>query len=190
MAVAVTRGRHAGAVLQYSAIMAEHVVIDGNNLLYAMHEHAPVPAVGRETLVKVIERWARRGDDRVTLVFDGAAPRGGLSKQMSSSRITVRFSVPVTADDVIVDLVQRAEDAPSIRVVTSDTAISHEARLRRSRHTDSVAFVKELFAGPADNGPRFKPASEPAKEKPDEMSPEEVREWLDLFGADGADRAD
>ncbi len=90
--------------------MPRHVIIDGNNMLYAMHAHAPIPSVGRETMVKVIERWARRGTDEVTLVFDGPEPIGGLSRQMASSRITVRFSAPKSADDIIVALIHRARD--------------------------------------------------------------------------------
>ena len=160
--------------------MSEHVLIDGNNLLYAMHAHAPIPSVGRETLVRVVERWALRGDDDVTIVFDGPVPHGGLSQQMSSSRIEVRFSAPKTADDIIVDMVQRAGRPDTVRVVTGDTAIRREARLRRCRHTDAAAFVHELFAPEGEHRPP--PGSGP--EKPTKMSPEETQEWVDLFGAD------
>lgn len=157
-----------------------HVIIDGNNLLHAMHAHAPLPAIGRETLVKVIERWAGQGEDRVTLVFDGPVPWGGLSKQMSSRRIAVRFSGPQTADDVIVDLIHRARDPASVRVVTGDTAIRHEARLRRCRHTDVVSFVRELFPQPD----RKEPPKGRMSEKPEQISAAEAEEWLDTFGLD------
>ena len=80
--------------------MAGHVVIDGNTLLYAMHAHAPVPTVGRETMVKIIERWAKRHRDDVTLVFDGPKPKGGLLKQMSSPRIDVRFGAIMRAESL------------------------------------------------------------------------------------------
>ncbi len=160
--------------------MAEHVIIDGNNLIFAMRDHAPLPAVGRETLVKVVERWARRGKDTVTLVFDGAVPAGNLARQMSSSRITVCFSAPATADDIIVGMIHRARDPATVRVVTGDKAIRHEARIRRCRHIDAVAFVHELFPPPkASKGPKGPPA-----EKPEEVSPDEAQEWLDLFDLD------
>lgn len=158
--------------------MAEHIIIDGNNLMYALHEHAPGPAVGRETLVKVIERWAGNGKNEITLVFDGPEPRGGLSKQMTSSRIAVEFSAPVTADDVIVEMVERVKDPGRVRVVTSDRAIRHAAGLNRCRHTDARAFVDELFASP-------KAAHTPSSEsdpKPRVLTPQERREWLDSFG--------
>ena len=163
--------------------MAEHVIIDGNNLLHAMHAHAPLPTVGRETLFKIIDRWARRGDDRVTLVFDGPVPHGGLAKQLASSRIDVRFSAPQTADDVIVGMVHRATDPGTIRVVTSDRAIQHEASYRRCRHVDAAAFVAELF--PRQGSPKSAPTA--PREKPPDVTPEEKREWLDAFGYDDTD---
>ncbi len=160
--------------------MPTHVIIDGNNLLHAMHAHAPLPAVGRETLVRVVERWARQGDDSVTLVFDGPVPREGLAKQMTSSRITVRFSAPMTGDDVIVAMVHRAKDPGGVRVVSGDTAIRREARYRRCGHTDVVKFIAELFPSERTSSP----APPTRSEKPGCVSPEDTREWLELFGVD------
>lgn len=158
--------------------MSQHVLIDGNNLLFAMRSHAPVPAVGRETLVRIVERWARRGDDEVTVVFDGPDPPRGLLQQMASRRIAVRFSAPQTADDIIVDMMERARRPDEIRVVTGDTAIKKVAAYRRCKHIEAVAFVRELFA------PEKKPAPDvqAPDEKPSELSPEEAQEWADLFG--------
>ena len=164
--------------------MPQHVIIDGNNLLHAMHAHAPVPTVGRETLVKIVEQWARAGDDDVTLVFDGAVPRGGLAQQMASSRITVRFSAPDTADDVIVRMVHASPHPTSIRVVTSDTAIRREARYRRCADTDAVTFVAELYPDARASGP---PSRKGAAEKPRNVSPQETQEWLETFGLAGED---
>lgn len=165
--------------------MPRHILIDGNNLLYAMHAHAPMPSIGRETMVKVIERWARKGEFQVTLVFDGPEPRGGLAKQMASNHITVRFSSPQTADDIIVDMIKREKNPTSIRVITSDTAIRHEAKYRRCLHTTSVDFVHEIFA------PDHTPTNTlpPQEEKPQQLSAAEKQEWLDIFD-DGDDDND
>ncbi len=166
--------------------MSEHVIIDGNNLLHAMHAHAPLPAVGRETLVKIVERWAGQRGNQVTLAFDGPVPPEGLAKQMTSGRITVRFSAPITADDLIVAMIQRAKDPGAVRVVSSDTAIRCEARYRRCRHTGAVSFVAELFPDKRTSVPT--PPTRP--DKPDRLSPEEAQEWLDLFGCDDVERFD
>jgi len=163
--------------------MPYHVIIDGNNLQHAMHACAPLPAIGRETLVKIIDRWARQGDDEVTLVFDGPVPREGLAKQMTSSRITVRFSAPATADDVIVAMIQRAKDPGTVRVVSGDKAIRLEAAYRRCLHIDAVGFVAELF--PSEG--KSQPAAPAMGEKPQKVSPEETKEWLERFGFDSDD---
>lgn len=175
--------RHA----HYTGAMAEHVLIDGNNLLHAMHALAPVPHVGRETMVKIIERWAREGDDEVTLVFDGPAPRGGLSKQMASSRIAVRFSAPRTADDVIVGYFAKRGSGAAYRVVSSDTAIGHAARAKKGRVTSAAEFIGELFPeGGSSSGARTSGdgvgGGSPTAEKPSAMSDAERDEWLEIFG--------
>ena len=127
--------------------MTDHLIIDGNNLLHAMHAHAPIPNVGRETLVRLIERWAKPRRERVTLVFDGPVPRGGFATQMRSKRMAVQFSAPLTADDVIVELIKTAAHPAMIRVVTGDNAIRLEASYRRCTCTGDAEFVRELFAG-------------------------------------------
>ncbi|MEK6675234.1 MAG: NYN domain-containing protein [Planctomycetota bacterium] len=126
-------------------VNSQTVIIDGNNLLHAMHAHAPLPAVGRETLVKLIERWASQNRVVVTLVFDGPPPREGLLKQMSAQHVSVRFSAPETADDVIVRLIHDVRKPSDVRVISSDTAIRHEATHRRCTCTDSIRFVGEMF---------------------------------------------
>ena len=158
--------------------MVEHVIIDGNNLLHAMREHAPIAAVGRETMVRLIERWSRGSGNSVTLVFDGPTPRGGFGKQLSPDALTVRFSAPATADDLIVAAIGAEKEPTRLRVVTSDTAIRHAAGYRRCRCTDSVSFIGELF--PAQ-GPRE--ASLPVtEEKPSSVAPEDAKHWKHTFG--------
>ncbi|UCF32556.1 MAG: NYN domain-containing protein [Phycisphaerales bacterium] len=159
--------------------MLTHVIIDGNNLLFAMHEHAPIPAVGRETLVRVIERWAQKREDKITLVFDGPVPETRMARQMDSPRITVKFSAPLTADDVIIKLIRKTKDPGSTRVVSSDTAIATEAKYRRCAWSDSPAFVREVFAAPGTPADTSQAAT---PEKPKAPSPEETEEWLKTFG--------
>ncbi len=158
--------------------MSEHVIIDGNNLLHAMHGLAPVPSVGRDVLVKRVHQWASASNTRVTLVYDGRTPRQGVAKQMQSRWVTTVFSAPRIADDVIIDMIHNVTAAGSIRIVTSDTAIRREATYRRCRWTSSPAFVEELFAKPPPK------TADPPPEKPTNLSPEETQQWLDEFNVD------
>ncbi len=165
-------------------VMPRQVVIDGNNLLYAMREHAPIPNVGRETMVRIIERWAKTHEEEVTLVFDGPKPDKGMAQQLSGAGLDVRFSAPRTADDVIVDLIHSTKDASALRVVSADTAIVYEASARRCRHTAPIAFIAELFPPErAASHPAAK-ADPPQVDKPDQVTSDEAKEMLDLFDED------
>ncbi len=161
-----------------------HVIIDGNNLLYAMHEHAPLPAMGRETLVRVVSRWAGGHADKVTLVFDGPSPRDGLARQMLSSRIIIKFSAPDTADDVIVSMIRKVRQAGGVRVITSDTAIAHEAKARRCNHTGSVEFVHEMFRHKPPSHPKGVTPQPHESDKPAAPSEVSTDDWLKFFGLD------
>ena len=160
--------------------MKRHVIIDGNNLLYAMHEHAPLPNIGRETLVKIIERWTAARDDDVSLVFDGPAPLGGFARQMMSDLVEVSFSAPLTADDVIVSMVESAQHPDLVRVITSDRAVAHAARYQRCGHLDAASFVLELFPPSSESKPK-KPKAQ-ANKKQDRAL--DTDQWLKEFGVD------
>lgn len=172
--------------------MDEHVIIDGNNLMHAMHAHAPIPNVGRETMVRVIDKWAHRRGANVTLVFDGPQPGPALRRQMAGARVAVLFSAPKTADDIIIEMVQQIHDPTGVRVVTSDTAIRYEARSRRCGHVDSERFVKELFekTGEPEMRPRETTDEKSVDEKPQASTPDERRFWSETFGADDNDQFD
>lgn len=160
--------------------MGEHVIIDGNNLLHAMRKHAPVAAVGRETMVRIIERWSRSSGNRVTLVFDGPPPRGGFGKQLSPEALTVRFSAPATADDLIVAAIAEEKDPSRMRIITSDTAIRHAAGYRKCPCTDAESFVAELFPDET----KSKTSLPPPEEKPTRMAEEDEEHWKRLFGGE------
>ena len=158
--------------------MAEHVIIDGNNLLHAMREHAPIAAIGRESMVRLIERWSRGNGTGVTLIFDGPAPRGGFGKQLAPASLTVRFSAPATADDLIVAAIRDEKEPTRLRIVTSDTAIRHAAGYRKCHCTDAVDFIAELFPRQSSSGV-VKP---PTDEKPTDIDPHEAQRWESTFG--------
>ncbi len=158
--------------------MGVHFLIDGNNLWFAMHQHAPVPNVGRETLVRIIDRWAKERGVRATLFFDGPTPRGDLARQMSGAAVTVRFSGQRTADDLIVEALEQIGDPASVCVVSDDTAILHAARYRRCGVQEASRFVIELFP----RAPAAPPRVGPTAEKPEVVPRPQADAWLRDFG--------
>ncbi len=161
--------------------MPDELIIDGNNLLHAMHAHAPLPNVGRETLVRIVGNWIADQDLRTTIVFDGPPPRSGLGQQMAATHVDVRYSAPQTADDVIVAMIGATKDPGRVRVVTSDKAIRLEARYHRCRDIDSDCFVSELFAKRDTANPTS------ASEDPIDTQTMDDTNWLELFGLNDDD---
>jgi predicted RNA-binding protein with PIN domain len=158
------------------------VIIDGNNLLHAMHRHAPVAHVGRETLVRVVDRWARACDSSVRIVFDGPKPRDGLAKQMATGRVTVSYSVSESADDVIVRVVQGSGRPFELRVITSDKAIASVARRRKCDVCDSESFVGEMFSSFGGGSDRSVQKPRRTGEGKPSVAPVGTDEWIELFG--------
>ncbi len=161
------------------------IIIDGNNLLHAMHAHAPLPSVGRETLVRIVERWARQSTEDVVVVFDGPLPRGGMRAQLASKRIDVRFSESRTADEIIVRMLAKASNPSIVEVVTSDKAIQHAARGRRCHYRDTKSFIDRLFGQSAENTPA--PTTPSSVEKPPPPSVDQADDWLETFGLKSED---
>jgi hypothetical protein len=159
--------------------MVSRFVIDGNNLLHTMRAHAPIPLVGRETMIQLIDRWARRGEDEVIVVLDGPPPAGPLARQMTPNRIGVRFSSPRSADDLIVELIQAASDPRRLYVISADSAILYEAHVRGCPTTKPLDFLSMLFPAPPKRmrpeGPAPHDSCDDA-EKPKQVSDGEAKE--------------
>jgi predicted RNA-binding protein with PIN domain len=157
----------------------ENVIIDGNNLLHAVRMLGPQRAPGRETLLRIIERWAVDSGQNVLLVFDGPPPRGGFGEQMRSSRIEVIFSESRTADDCIVERLEQKPRAGKFLVVSDDTAIQYEVRRQGCQNVPTTAFIALLF--PKDSPPTPSDSAITSNKKPAQTSTGEPDNWLDLF---------
>lgn len=112
-------------------------LIDGSNLLGALgadrHDDE-----SKRALVRKLGSFARAARTRVTCVFDGEEPPS-FAKQLGA--ITVAFSGPRQADDLIAD---RAARAKGWRVVTSDRALAARIQRRGVEVTTAPAFLREL----------------------------------------------
>jgi|GEM_PF-5702883 len=162
---------------RWKTIMPLTIYIDGNNLLHAMRASALVPNIGRETMVRRIEEWVTESNVNVVIFFDGPKPRGAMGKQMDSQTLCVKFSAPRTADDLLIDAIRSCPDPSTTEVVTSDTAILHEAGIRRCVRTKAPSFIERLFSV----RPETQPDSTTKAEKPCSVSQAEAQELLDLI---------
>ncbi len=170
-----------------------HVIIDGNNLMHAVYAHAKRSMAGREALVRMVGRWGAKRSGRVTIVFDGSAPGGGLVQQMGGE-VSVRFSGNLTADDVIIEMIHKSSQPSQLEIVSSDGAITYEARYRKCRVCDSGSFVGRIDRGagrgsgshgssPADASP----GDSDSKPTPSDL---DTDQWLAEFDLDDLDLPD
>lgn len=113
------------------------VVVDGYNLARAAWDDVLPEEERRRTIAMLEEVQGRRGGE-VVVVFDGddtcVAPA-------ASRWVRVRFSATgVTADDVIVDLVEGTVDRPVV-VVTSDREVVDQVEDRGAATISSATFL-------------------------------------------------
>ena len=158
------------------------VVIDGNNLLYAARAvEDPDRLIGRSMLCDALGEWARRCDEQVHIVFDGPAPAAPLAAQIGHPGIQTSYSgAGVSADSVVMNIIETNSAARRLLVVSTDRAIVRVAKRRRARPVRSEDFWARL-KGDLARQPRQK--SEP-EEKEAGLSPEATQQWLDEFGFD------
>jgi len=159
----------------------EKLLIDGYNLLYKdgvlknLAERSLEAA--REELLTSIAAY-RSGDVEILVVFDGQ-DAAGRRKVSARTGIQVRFSrPPKTADQVILEIVEREAKKTSLTVVTSDKKdIGRVARAEGVRWISSETFLRRL----GRTGSR---AARRQQEKPPATTPAEVEYWLKRFGPD------
>ena len=161
------------------------VVIDGNNLLFAAQDTGdPDHVIGRSGLCDALGAWALRRNKRVHVVFDGRAPSAGLAEQIGHAAIRVSYSGGgVTADDVIIGIIDSDSAARRLLVVSSDREIRAAARRRRARDMRSNEFWALLRRDLAKKPPE---SVEP-REKLHGLEPQEAQEWLKRFEVDDDD---
>jgi len=112
-------------------------LIDGSNVLGAMRvdRHGDDP---KRALVRQLAAFARAKKTRVTCVFDGPHPPSFASHLGS---VSVVFSAPSSADDVIAD---RASRGHGWTVVTSDRGLSARVQRREVSIVAPAAFLRGL----------------------------------------------
>ncbi|PYQ13128.1 MAG: hypothetical protein DMH00_05025 [Acidobacteria bacterium] len=162
----------------------EKILIDGYNLLYKdgvlknLAERSLEEA--REELLDRIAAY-RTAEMEILVVFDG---QGARDRRNPPGRpgIQVRFSRgPRTADQVILEIIEREPKRGSLSVVTSDKKdIGRVARAEGVRWISSETFLRRLKR----IGPKGVRRHE---EKPATSSSEELEYWLKRFGSDPKD---
>lgn len=123
-------------------------LIDGSNVLGVMRADRHSDTAKR-ALVQQLASFARAKRTRVTCVFDGPEP-ASFARHLGA--VSVVFSAPRNADDVIVD---RAAAGRGWSVVTSDNGLAARVQRRQVTVVPVAAFVREMetqAGGETDGG--------------------------------------
>ncbi|HWR97069.1 MAG TPA: NYN domain-containing protein [Candidatus Methanoperedens sp.] len=153
-------------------------IIDGYNLIGVAGEFGLDLSLPdkEERLLRLLVAWRsrRRGREPLLVVFDGHHGRLAAGpRRYSRAGIDVEWAIGESADALIVRRVRAARRVREIEVVTSDRAVAREALSHGARVTRSPDFLAAI-------APVL--AAGPAPEKPEAPSPDEVEEWLGVFG--------
>ena len=157
-----------------------HYLIDGHNLIARVPGLSLADPDDEVKLLQLLKRWAVADARRkVTVIFDKGLP-GGEAKHLSGSGVRAIFAPDNrSADSLIIRRIEGIEDPAQHTVVSSDGAILRAAQRRRVPTQRS-----EVFAAAMVNERTFPGAARPAADPRDNpsISPNEVSEWLELFG--------
>jgi len=156
----------------------EKILIDGYNLLHKdgdLKNHAERSLEeARDRLIAAVAAY-RSGDTEIVLVFDGRG--GGGRIKTSTAGVRILFSrYPQSADQLILEIIERERRKSRLTVVTSDRKdIGRIAQAEGVRCISSESFLRRLRRGAV--------TAPPQADKPAETSTEEMDYWIRCFGS-------
>lgn len=151
------------------------LLIDGHNLIAKLPGISLDDPYDEAKLVERLRSYRARTGMRIVVVFDGGVP-AGWSADLSGGGITVVFAAPGRpADRIIIERIRRSRNLRGLLVVSSDHEVTVVAQERGARVISAESFAAALDAPPPS-----------AEDRADvKLSPADVEEWLNIFGADG-----
>ncbi|WP_420627331.1 NYN domain-containing protein [Candidatus Leptofilum sp.] len=156
-----------------------HYLIDGHNLIAKLPDIDLSDPDDEIQLILKLRQWTAVSIKRVvTVYFDGGIP-GGHNVNLSNSQVKVIFvSKGKTADSLIIARINRVNNPPEYRLVSSDQEIINAAKKRKMPHIRSEQFAHRLNG---DKEEHILPGPTVTDDDPI-ISDAEVEQWLDLFG--------
>ena len=151
-------------------------LIDGHNLIPKIPGLSLSDIDDELQLVQLLQEFCRLQRRQAEIYFDNAPP--GQPRARVYGAVTARFTrAGKTADQAIQEhLTRLAKAARNWTVVSSDQSVQVSARAARAQIMSAEAFAS-LLLQTLENPPVTGASNEDAK-----LSPDEVQDWLDLFG--------
>lgn len=155
-------------------------LIDGHNLIARTPGLSLADPDDEAKLVALLRRWAVADPRRkVTVIFDAGLPAGE-ARHLSAGGVKAVFAPNnSTADAAIMRRIDAVGNPAEYVVVSSDGAVIAAATRRRVAVQRSEAFAMAMLNDRHFGGQEAAPAARPDAPA---LSPDEVQEWLTLFG--------
>ncbi|HSW01984.1 MAG TPA: NYN domain-containing protein [Sedimentisphaerales bacterium] len=156
-------------------------IIDGNNLLWALHESFDDREITNEIeLCRVLSQYFSQIDEIGQVVFDGAGPSDTSDFEAISNPEVFFAGFHHDADSVIEEKITVNTSPRRLTVVSSDR------RLRKAASTRSAATVKseEFWERVRRELGRKHPRRKEPEEKREGLTDGETDKWLEAFGLD------
>jgi predicted RNA-binding protein with PIN domain len=162
-------------------------LIDGHNLIPKVPGLSLEALDDEQQLIELLQEFCRRRPGRrrgagLEVFFDQAPP--GQAGTRRYGMVTAHFvRQGKTADQAIAQRLRRlGKGARNFIVVSSDHQVQNAAHEAHAGVLSSEDFAALLRSGVGENPPG-------PENRPDvSLEPQELKEWLDLFGADDQER--
>jgi predicted RNA-binding protein with PIN domain len=154
-------------------------VIDGYNVLHSwgMLRGSVRPGQLERARLNLLERL-RQATGEVTVVFDARRAPADADLEENYHGIHVYYTRDESADDRIEEILRKAPSPRDVTLVSSDRRLLDAARRRGCRPLRCLEYLEELQR----HAPPPPPPAPEMPAKPEAVTPEEQRRWLDVFG--------
>jgi len=152
-------------------------IIDGHNLIPKIPGMSLQDLDDEIQLVNLLQEFCRIRRKQVEVYFDNAPP--GSPGARNYGRVVARFiRQGRTADQAIqMKLKRLGGEARNWTVVSSDGEVQANARAARAKILTAEVFAQQLFEALVDTADSY-------LEPESDLSPEEVEDWMQIFGFD------
>ena len=152
-------------------------LIDGHNLIHYLDDIRMDDPHDEAKLVIKLRGFCARRRKKVIVVFDHGLPGGYTQLSTPSVMVIFASATNTNADNIIRERINNIRDIAGWTVVSSDNEVLDSARMAGMRGMKCLDFA-EILTRPVEEKPH-------KGENPNVMvSPQEVEEWLELFGVD------
>lgn len=122
-----------------------HYLIDGYNLIFSLVESKESLQTLRHRVIVALQKQFAKRKISGTLVFDGAHRRDEESGLSYSSPLTIAYTPKgQSADDYIVEMIERAKNPKLITVVTNDRGLAMHAKSHGAKVQPNDEFIHWL----------------------------------------------